>query len=41
MVEFYEGPIFTRNRPVMGRATNRANYSDYKQFATTSKIVPQ
>jgi hypothetical protein len=41
MVEFYEGPIFTRNRPVMGRATNRANYSDFKQFATGIKIVPQ
>ena len=41
MVEFYEGPIFTRNRPVMGRATNRAAYSDFKQFSTAIKIVPQ
>jgi hypothetical protein len=40
MTEFYEGPLFTRNRPLMGRATTRAAYTDFKQFATAIKIVP-
>jgi hypothetical protein len=41
MTEFYEGPIYSRNRPIIGRATTRASYSEFKQFATTIKIVPQ
>ena len=41
MVEFYSGPIFVRNRSVVGSATTRATYSDFRQFSTTSKIVPQ
>jgi hypothetical protein len=41
MTEMYEGPMMARNRPIMGRATTRAEYSEFKQFATTIKIVPQ
>jgi hypothetical protein len=41
MTELYEGPMMARNRPILGRATTRAEYSEFKQFATTTKIVPQ
>lgn len=41
MVERYEGPIQGRIGAFTGRATTRATYSDFKQFSTTSRIVPQ
>ena len=41
MVERYEGPIEGRTRAIPGRATTRATYSDFKQFSTTSRIIPQ
>lgn len=41
MVEVYHGPIVLKARPVAGRATTRATYSDFKQFTTAIKIVPQ
>ena len=41
MVEHYEGPIEGRTGAIPGRATTRATYSDFKQFSTASRIVPQ
>lgn len=41
MVEVYHGPIVLKARPVAGRATTQATYSDFKQFNTAIKIVPQ
>lgn len=41
MVEFYEGPVYLRQRPVIGRAVTRAAYTDFKQFDTATRIVPQ
>jgi hypothetical protein len=39
MVELYQGPIKVKVTPVMARATTRAKYSDFRQFATSIKIV--
>lgn len=41
MVEIYDGPIVLKARPLGARATTRASYSDFKQFNTSIKIVPQ
>jgi hypothetical protein len=41
MVERYAGPIYGRMRAFTGTATTRATYSNFKQFSTTSKIIPQ
>jgi hypothetical protein len=39
MVELYQGPIKVKVTPVMARATTRAKYSDFRQFATSIKIA--
>jgi hypothetical protein len=41
MVEFYSGPIYLRQRATPGRAVTRASYADFKQFGTTSTIIPK
>jgi hypothetical protein len=41
MVELYSGPIYLRQRATLGRAVTRASYTDFKQFGTTSTVVPQ
>lgn len=41
MVELYEGPIRIKARSIPGRATTNAKYSDFKQFNTSIKIVPE
>ncbi|MCL4813553.1 MAG: hypothetical protein KJ061_13755 [Vicinamibacteraceae bacterium] len=42
MSEVYEGPIPRGTETsVPGRATGKAEYSNYRQFATSARIVPQ
>lgn len=42
MDELYEGPITTpRIRTTSGRSTMRASYSNFKQFGSSGKIIPQ
>ena len=42
MVELYEGVVTTINiRPTSGRTITRATYSNFKQFGSSGKIIPQ